>query len=84
MNPSRIGGTSLKYYLPEMYVYYLGRMYRTYETLKDIDKHILDPDGKVEEMRRIAQQYCKDELIGYSLNAFDAALGGICPRAAGI
>jgi hypothetical protein len=66
--------TALKYYLPEMYVYYLGRMYRTYETLKDIDKHILDPLKKIEEMRRIAQQYCKDELIKYSLNAFDAAL----------
>ena len=25
-------------------------------------------------MCRIARQYCKDELIGYSLNAFDAAL----------
>ena len=57
-----------------MYVYYLGRMYRTYETLEDIDKRILDPHNKIEEMRRIAQQYCKDELIKYSLNAFDAAL----------
>jgi hypothetical protein len=57
-----------------MYVYYLGRMYRTYGTLTDIDKCILDPDEKIEEMRCIAQQYCKDELIGYSLNAFDAAL----------
>jgi hypothetical protein len=66
--------TALKYYLPEMYVYYLGRMYRTYGTLTDIDKRILDPDEKIEEMRQIAQQYCKDELIGYSLNAFDAAL----------
>jgi hypothetical protein len=66
--------TALKYYLPEMYVYYLGRMYRTYGTLTDIDKRILDPDKKIEEMRRVAQQYCKDELIGYSLNAFDAAL----------
>lgn len=66
--------TALKYYLPEMYVYYLGRMYRTYGTLTDIDKRILDPDQKIEEMRQIAQQYCKDELIGHSLNAFDAAL----------
>lgn len=66
--------TALKYYLPEMYVYYLGRMYRTYGTLTDIDKRILDPDQKIEEMRQIAQQYCKNELIGHSLNAFDAAL----------
>ncbi|MCC2682637.1 MAG: uncharacterized protein K0S36_2201 [Nitrosospira multiformis] len=66
--------TAFKYYLPEIYVYYLGRMYQTYSTLADIDKRILDPEGKIEEMRRIAQQYCKNELIGYSLNAFDAAL----------
>ncbi|SEO88335.1 hypothetical protein [Nitrosovibrio sp. Nv6] len=66
--------TALKYYLPEVYVYYLGRMYQTYRTLTDMDKRILDPEEKIENMRRIAQQYCKDELIGYSLNAFDAAL----------
>jgi hypothetical protein len=66
--------TALNYYLPEIYVYYLGRMYQTYQTLTDIDKRILDPEVKIEDMRRIAQQYCKDELIGYSLNAFDAAL----------
>ncbi|SFN25625.1 hypothetical protein SAMN05216386_0150 [Nitrosospira briensis] len=66
--------TAHKYYLPETYVYYLGRMYQTYGTLTDVDKRILDPEGKIEDMRWIAQQYCKDELIGYSLNAFDAAL----------
>jgi hypothetical protein len=66
--------TAFKYYLPEIYVYYLGRMYRTYGTLADIDKRTLDPEGKIEGMRRIALQYCEDELIGYSLNAFDAAL----------
>jgi hypothetical protein len=66
--------TALKYYLPEIYVYYLGRMYQTYGTLNDIEKRLLDPEGKVEDMRRIAHRYCKDELIGYSLNAFDAAL----------
>jgi hypothetical protein len=66
--------SALKNYLPEMYVYYLGRMYQTYRTLTDIDKRVLDPEGKIEDMRRIAQQYCRDELVGYSLNAFDAAL----------
>lgn len=66
--------TALMYYLPEIYTYYLGRMYQTYSTLSESEKRILDPEEKIEEMRRIAQQYCKDELIGYSLNAFDAAL----------
>jgi hypothetical protein len=66
--------TAFTYYLPEMYVYYLGRMYQTYGTLTDREKHILDPEQKIEAMRRIALQYCKDDLIGYALNAFDAAL----------
>jgi hypothetical protein len=66
--------TAFTYYLPEMYVYYLGRMYQTYGTLTDREKRILDPEQKIEAMRRIALQYCKDELIGYALNAFDAAL----------
>lgn len=66
--------TAFKYYLPEIYVYYFGRMYQTYRALNDMEKRILDPEGKIEDMRRIAQQYCKDELIGYFLNAFDAAL----------
>ncbi|MDD1608232.1 MAG: hypothetical protein LUQ18_07015, partial [Methylococcaceae bacterium] len=66
--------TALKYYLPEIYTYYLGRMYQTYQTLSESEKRILDPEQKIERMRQIALQYCKDELIGYSLNAFDAAL----------
>ena len=66
--------TALMYYLPEIYTYYLGRMYQTYSSLSEPEQRILDPEGKIPEMRRIALQYCKDELIGYSLNAFDAAL----------
>jgi len=66
--------SALKYYLPEIYVYYLGRMYQTYGTLTETEKRILDPEQKIEDMRWIALQYCKHELIGYSLNAFDAAL----------
>ncbi|MDD1616700.1 MAG: hypothetical protein CG439_1848 [Methylococcaceae bacterium NSP1-2] len=66
--------TALKYYLPEIYTYYLGRMYQTYRTLSESEKRILDLEQKIERMRQIALQYCKDELIGYSLNAFDAAL----------
>lgn len=66
--------TALQYYLPEIYTYYLGRLYRTWNTLSDAEKHTLDPDGKIEEMRRIALQYCKDELLAHTLNAFDASL----------
>jgi hypothetical protein len=66
--------TAFMYYLPEIYTYYLGRMYETYRSLSESEKRTLDPEGKVLEMRRIAVQYCKDDLIGCSLNAFDAAL----------
>lgn len=66
--------TALKYYLPEMYIYYLGRMYRTWQTLSESEQQLADHDAKIAEMRLIALQYCRDELIGYSLNVFDAAL----------
>ncbi len=66
--------TSLQYYLPEIYTYYMGRFYQTCKTLNDLEKRTLDSDGKIEEMRRIALQYCRDELLGYTLNAFDASL----------
>jgi hypothetical protein len=66
--------TALLYYLPEIYIYYLGRMYRTFLTLSDREQRILDPGEKIGEMRGIALQYCRDELIGYTLNVFDAAL----------
>jgi hypothetical protein len=46
--------TSLQYYLPEIYTYYLGRLYHTWNALSDSEKHTLDPDGKIEDMRRIA------------------------------
>jgi len=66
--------TALMYYLPEIYTYYMGRMYETYRSLSESERLILDPEGKIPEMRKIAVQYCKDELIGYSMNTFDAAL----------
>lgn len=66
--------TSFQYYLPETYIYYLGRLYRTWNTLSADEKHTLDPDGKIEEIRRIALQYCKDELLLHTLNVFDASL----------
>ncbi len=66
--------SALKYYLPEMYTYYLGRMYKTFGKLSDVEKNTLDPEQKIAGMRRIALGYCRDELIGYSLNTFDAAL----------
>ncbi|EIC28775.1 MULTISPECIES: hypothetical protein [Methylomicrobium] len=63
-----------QYYLPEIYVYYIGRFYEAYLTLGDAEKNSLNPEGQVEKIRRIALDYCKSELIGYTLNAFDAAI----------
>ncbi|CCE23313.1 hypothetical protein [Methylotuvimicrobium alcaliphilum] len=62
------------YYLPEIYTYYLGRFYQTYRTLSAEERQLFDPERKVETMREIALQYCKDDLIGQTLNVFDAAL----------
>lgn len=66
--------TALKYYLPEIYTYYLGRMYQTWCTLSPAEQRVLDPAGKVQSMRRIAIEYCAGELLGGTLNPFDAAL----------
>jgi hypothetical protein len=66
--------SAFQYYLPEIYIFYIGRFYEVYLTLSDTEKNILDFGGRVEEIRQIALDYCKTDLIGYSLNAFDAAL----------
>lgn len=66
--------SALIYYLPEMYLYYLGRCYHTYLALGAEERQLFDPEKKVETMREIALQYCKDELMNQRLNVFDAAL----------
>ena len=63
-----------KYYLPEIYLYYTGRLYDVYQTLTTEEQKLLDPEGKVATIRKIAIAYVKDELLGYTLNPFDAAL----------
>ncbi|MGR8934961.1 MAG: hypothetical protein ACU837_11325 [Gammaproteobacteria bacterium] len=66
--------SAFQYYLPEIYVYYTGRVYDVYLTLSDAEKDVLDPLRQIEAMRRIALDYCKNDLVAYTLNAFDAAL----------
>lgn len=66
--------TAHMYYLPEIYTYYLGRLYQTWKTLEPSERLALDPGGRIEEMRGIAAEYCRNELVSASLNAFDAAL----------
>jgi hypothetical protein len=63
-----------KYYLPEIYVYYLGRMYQTWLGLEPAEQRALDPEGKVGKMRAIALEYCRQEMLARTLNPFDACL----------
>jgi hypothetical protein len=60
--------SALKYYLPEIYVYYTGRMYETVLAMSGGERSTLDPDGKIEEIRRIALDYLRDELVARTLN----------------
>ena len=63
-----------KYYLPEIYVYYLGRVYRTWRSMSAAEQQVLDPEGRIRQMRDIAIAYCREELLAHTLNCFDASL----------
>jgi hypothetical protein len=63
-----------KYYLPEIYVYYLGRVYRTWRLMAAGEQRLLDPEGHLQAMRATAIEYCRKELLSRTLNCFDAAL----------
>jgi hypothetical protein len=66
--------SSFIYYLPEIYIYYTGRLYDSFLKLNMNERLQLDPLGKIEEIRRIAMGYIMDDLIGATLNVFDAAI----------
>jgi hypothetical protein len=62
------------YYLPEMNMYYAGRVYEAYRALTGEERSALDPESKMEAIRKIALRYCREEILGMSFNAFDAAV----------
>ncbi len=66
--------SAFKYYLPEMYLYYTGRMYDIFLGLSAEEQTLLDPQQKVAQIRKIALDYCRNELISATLNPFDASL----------
>jgi hypothetical protein len=67
--------SALKYYLPQIYVFYFGRVYDVWITLSDEEKSLIDPSNeKIEKIREIAIEWVKDYMIGYTMNAFDASL----------
>jgi hypothetical protein len=62
------------YYLPDMNMFYAGRVYAAYRALTGEERGVLDPDSKMEAIREIALAYCREEILGKSFNVFDAAL----------
>ncbi|WP_320170749.1 hypothetical protein [Maridesulfovibrio sp.] len=66
--------SAVRFYLPEIYVSYAGRLYDTWLTLSDEERQLVDPDGKVEEIRHAAMDYCRYDMLGSTLNPFDASL----------
>lgn len=62
------------YYLPEMNMFYAGRVYAAYQALTHEERSALDPESKMEAIREIALRYCREEILGRSFNVFDAAL----------
>lgn len=66
--------SAVRFYLPEIYVSYAGRLYDTWLTLSDSERKLIDPDNKVNEIRQAAINYCKYDMLGATLNPFDASL----------
>jgi hypothetical protein len=66
--------TAYIYYLPEINMYYAGRVYAVYETLTPEERQAFDPTEKMERIRKIALDFCRHNLLAETFNAFDAAL----------
>jgi hypothetical protein len=62
------------YYLPEMNMFYAGRVYAAYQVLTGEERSALDPERKLGAIREIALRYCREEILGETCNVFDAAL----------
>lgn len=66
--------SAVRFYLPEIYVSYAGRLYDTWLEIPKKEQEIIDPEGKIEQIRNAAIDYCKYDLLGSTLNPFDASL----------
>jgi hypothetical protein len=62
------------YYLPEMNLFYAGRVYAAYLELSPEERGLLDPELKIEAIREIALHQAREEILGQTFNVFDAAL----------
>lgn len=66
--------SAVRFYLPEIYVSYAGRLYDTWLTIPKDERELIDPEGKIEQIRFAAINYCKYDMLGATLNPFDASL----------
>ncbi|WP_027177982.1 hypothetical protein [Maridesulfovibrio bastinii] len=66
--------SAVRFYLPEIYVSYAGRLYDTWLEIPEEEQALIDPEGKVEEIRNAAIDYCRFDMLGATLNPFDASL----------
>ena len=55
-------------------MFYAARVYAAYRALTREERNALDPEVKMEAIRRIALRYCREEVLGKSFNVFDGAL----------
>jgi len=65
--------SAVRFYLPSTYVHYAGRVWEAFKAIPEEEKAILDPQGKLAEIRRHALDYCRQDLLGSTVNPFDAA-----------
>lgn len=66
--------SAVRFYLPEIYVSYAGRLYDTWLEIPEEEQKNIDPEGKIEEIRSAAIDYCINDMLGKTLNPFDASL----------
>lgn len=65
--------SAVRFYLPPTYVHYAGRVWDVFKAIPEEEKAVLDPEGKLAEIRKIGLDYCRRELLGRTVNPFDAA-----------
>lgn len=65
--------SAVRFYLPSTYVHYAGRVWDVFKSMPEEDKAAIDPEGKLAEIRKIALEYCRRDLLGRTVNPLDAA-----------
>ena len=66
--------SAVRFYLPPVYVHYAGRVYDAWLDMSEAERALADPQGAIPFIRDKAIDYCREEVLGATANAFDAAL----------